>query len=337
MAASLPLGKRIMKKSTIFKTWVSLSLFLCLMFNFSENFAMQTIQDISLYSESYGDIKNPAILLSAGAGNQAILWPEQFCRDLAQKGYFVIRYDYRDSGLSSAIDYAVHPYTIMDLTADTTRILEKYGVNKAHYVGFSMGGQISQFAAAYYPKQVLSLALLATSTDFKPGLAALEGELKINSLSPPAAEYLKWATRKVDPSNQTLEEKINDYVLTWKLLDGSPKDFDENFYKQQANENFTRSKLQEPYINHAKAMKASAELHRTVPGLIKVPTLIIHGAEDPVFGMDHGQDLHTKIINSKLVIWHSFAHAISPRNFARIILEIDNFIRNEKTSNSHTQ
>jgi len=285
-------------------------------------------QNISLFSEAFGNKNFPAILLNAGAGNQAITWPEEFCKALAANGYFVIRYDYRDTGLSSQINYDENPYTVMDLAKDTINILKKYDLKKAHYVGYSMGGQIAQFIAAFQPEYVTSLILIGTSTDFKPGFNAFEGIYEKHGLSLPNPDYIKWATRKVDFANQSLEEKINDYISTWRYLDGSPHNFDQNFFKQQGIETFTRTKLQEPYLNHAKAMKSSFELHQKAPQHIKTPTLIIQGAKDPVFGVDHGTDLHSKIKNSKLTVLDNFAHAISPQNFDRIVHIVDDFIKN---------
>jgi len=74
-------------------------------------------------------------------------------------------------------------------------------------------------------------------------------------------------------------------------------------------------------------MKASYELHRHAPSLIDVPTLIIHGKKDPIFGIDHAKDLNSKIKSSNLIIWDDFAHAISPKNFTQIINAIDDFIK----------
>ncbi len=292
-------------------------------------------KEILLYSDTFGDKKNPAIILNAGVGNQGITWSEVFCKHLSEKGYFVIRYDYRDTGQSSIIDHNLHPYDLIDLAEDSIAILRKFGITQAHYVGYSMGGAIAALIAAYFPQHAFSLILIGTSSDFSPGFNAFEGKPASGSLTPPNAEYVKWATRNVNISKQSLNEKIKDYVRTWKILDGHPENFDEHFFKEQARTYYTRSKILEPFINHAKAMKKSYEAQQKSFENICMPTLIIHGGKDPVFGLDHGKDLHVKIKKSKLVVWNDFAHAISPQHFDRIINQIDSFIKENKERDSN--
>jgi pimeloyl-ACP methyl ester carboxylesterase len=283
--------------------------------------------EVNLFSETFGNQSNPAILLNAGAGNQAISWPDEFCTKLAARGYFVIRYDYRDTGLSTAIDFDKNPYNVMDLAFDTFKILNKYNVKKATYVGFSMGGELAQLVGGFHPKYATSLVLIGTSANFKVGFDAFAGVYHNDGLSPPNKDYIAWATRRVDVANQTLDEKVDAYVHTWKMLDGSPSNFDEAFFKAQGQLNYSRTKLWQPYVNHSKAMLASFQHQETAPALITIPTLIIQGANDPVFPPDHGRDLNSKIAGSKLLVLDSFAHAISPRNFDKLVNEIDGFLK----------
>ena len=287
---------------------------------------MSESQEIFLFSEAFGDKNNSAILLNSGAGGQSIMWADTFCKKLSDRGYFVIRYDYRDTGLSSQVDYEKNPYDIQDIAKDTLVILKTHNVQKAHFVGFSMGGQVAQFMGAYYPEHVLSLILLGTSTDFKPGFDAFEGNQN-KGLSAPDPGYVAWATRAIDFKGQTLDEKVEDYVETWRRLDGNSPEFREDYYRQEGRRNYRRTKLQTPYINHSKAMRASFEDHQKAPSLIKATTLIIQGGQDPVFGRDHGKSLKDQIKNSELIVWEDFSHAISPQNFDRIIEEIDKFIK----------
>lgn len=282
-----------------------------------------------IYSETFGDNRKPAIILNAGAGNQAITWPDEFCKQLEARGYFVIRYDYRDCGLSSAVDFSKHPYNTLDLAEDAIDILARYKVKQAHFVGFSMGGQVAQFVAAYKAASALSIVLIGTSIDFKPGFDAFAGVDHLTGLSAPNKDYIAWATRELPDLPQNLDEKIKDYVTTWRLLDGNSKDYDADFFAAQAKQVYSRSKLQTPYINHSQAMQASFKLHADVAAKIKVPTLIIHGKQDPVFPPDHAYAMHKAIKNSKLLLWDNFAHAISPQNFTRLVDAIDEFIKSQ--------
>jgi pimeloyl-ACP methyl ester carboxylesterase len=286
-------------------------------------------ETIKIYSEAFGNKTDPAILLNAGAGNQSITWATAFCQQLAKRGYYVIRYDYRDSGLSTAVDYTKAPYTVMDLMQDALNVLNQHNIKKAHFVGFSMGGQLAQFAGAYSPDRTLSLVLIATSPDFKPGFGAFGMTKSTSDLSHPTMEYIKWVSRPVDITQQTLNEKVNDYVISWKLLDGSPTNFDEAFYREQGKEHYTRTTLHQPFRNHAQAMCASFDLHAKAIPLIHCPTLIIHGEKDPVFPPDHAKKLAQAVPHSTFVLWEDFGHALSPRNFDRLIDNIDNFVKSK--------
>lgn len=135
-----------------------------------------------------------------------------------------------------------------------------------------------------------------------------------------------WA---IELSKQTLDQKVQDYVRLWKLLDGSPKHFDEAYFRAQGTLNYTRTPLQQPYIHHGYAMKASFAEQRAAPALIKLPTLIIQGKNDPVSPPDHGRDLAQQIQHSNLQIWDDFAHAISPQHFDRLVNTIDHFIQTQ--------
>ncbi len=94
---------------------------------------------------------------------QGIAWPDAFCRRLADAGFFVIRYDHRDTGKSSVVDYEAAPYTLGDLAEDAIGVLDSLGVERAHVVGGSMGGMIAQEIALAHPERVLSLTSYAST------------------------------------------------------------------------------------------------------------------------------------------------------------------------------
>ncbi len=278
--------------------------------------------NVKLWTEHFGRESFPAVLLIMGAGASGIFWPDQFCDFLAKDGFFIIRYDHRDTGRSSSIDYDKDPYTIHHLTQDALAILDAYNIDAAHVVGFSMGGEIAQFMGAYHPDRVKSLTLIATSTDMQPGFNALEGKKHAaTDLSTPKPEYVKWVTRKVDPAHQTMEDKIKDTLHTWRMLNGSEHGFDEKLYQDLIVTNMSISKNQNenPYLNHAKAMKASFADHHKTPSLIKLPTLIIHGTLDPVFGMDHATALKNTIPKAKLAHIQNMGHCLLPCYYSQIL------------------
>src|SRR5690606_19004247 len=118
--------------------------------------------NIQLCTESFGSIKNPAILLVAGATVSMLFWDEEFCQKLAEKGFFVIRYDNRDVGKSTNYEPGSTPYDIVDLTNDAISILDGYKIDKAHFVGISLGGLISQIASIKFADRVNSLTLMSS-------------------------------------------------------------------------------------------------------------------------------------------------------------------------------
>jgi len=194
-----------------------------------------------------------------------------------------------------------------------------------------MGGQVAMVTAAHFPEYVKSLILIGTSTDFKVGFDAFEGKnRKEKDLSPPDADYIKFASKKLDFSNMSNEEilktKIDYFINLWKRHDGNSDNFDLDYYQKLGYLTFTRTKLHASYFVHARSMKASYELHENAPALVNTPTLIIQGAKDPIFPLDHGEDLNHKIKDSKLVILKDFGHAINPRVTDTLLNEIMNFI-----------
>src|SRR5215212_5627178 len=133
---------------------------------------------IEIEYETFGDSSKPAILLIMGLGIQMLGWHEVFCNMLAERGYFVIRFDNRDVGLSTKIedgptpdvmqllagDYSSASYTLDDMADDTAGLLDELGIDKAHVVGVSMGGMIGQTLAIKHPERVLSLTSIMSTT-----------------------------------------------------------------------------------------------------------------------------------------------------------------------------
>ncbi len=127
--------------------------------------AIVDIGAIKLWYEDFGDSSSPAILLIMGAGGRGTEWPDNFCHALAEAGYYVIRYDHRDIGLSTHFDFEKNPYTLKELTQDALSLLDALKINQAHVVGVSMGGFITQMIAINYPERLLSQTLMMTSPE----------------------------------------------------------------------------------------------------------------------------------------------------------------------------
>lgn len=255
--------------------------------NFINNKEQPTMQNrivtsgnIELYTEHTGKASHPAILLIAGAMAPAKEWPDEFCQQLADEHYFVIRYDHRDIGLSSAIDYACNSYTITDLAHDAIAILDAYGIQKAHIVGHSMGGGIAQLLALDYPDRVLSITLISSSVLAQAELNAQENE---------SLEHT-WLIMAKNKPSANFAESLEGFLHSYAYLHGTiPMDKKmATEYIRAMYENTRPEHLQwfvrysagiDPLHNHVKAQQnikdRTQDLHT-----INVPVLVIHGEHD---------------------------------------------------------
>ncbi len=289
-------------------------LFFCLFLSSVSGFAqMAKTNGIEVWYETFGKKEDSAVLLVMGGGCQGIHWPTEFCRRLAAEGLYVIRYDHRDTGLSTCFDFAKAPYDMLDLTRDAIGLLDAIGVQKAHWVGLSMGGPIAQLAAVHFKERVTGITLMATSCDMEASVRACEGlAAGPNSLSPPNPDYVAFmkareATFKAKTQPPTISEQVDQSVEGWRMLSGSMP-FDEERYQEIWSYFFYRARHLESMWNHLLAIKQSYNLIRTIPYLVEVPTLILQGSADPIFGPDHGQALAKAIQGSRYMLVEGMGH-----------------------------
>lgn len=272
------------------------------------------------WTESFGNKENPAIILIMGSGCQGLLWPQKFCEKLADKGFFVIRYDNRDVGLSSLIDYQKSPYTLLDMAKDTVAILDDYGIQKAHVVGTSLGGIIAMLLEAHFPERVSSLTLMETTSDLRSNLAALQGKPTTSPLSPPKPEILEWIKSYLTNPPKTLDDQIERTVEGVRIANGPTAPFNETLNRELALQGFMRMRKIENSFNHVKAAEISYDLHTNALKKIKAPTLIIHGDQDPIFPLDHGKALKKAIPHAQLEIIAGMGHVMNT-HFDDILIE----------------
>lgn len=149
----------------------------------------------SLWSHSIGSGAGDVILLISGANAPALMWPDEFVEMLAFKGYRVIRYDHRDTGRSTFIEFDDASYTVEDLASDAVSILDAWEVNKANVVGFSIGATLGQVLALDYSDRLYSLTLMcgaALDVDFVGNMGrAFSGESSSDGLPLPNTEVLE--------------------------------------------------------------------------------------------------------------------------------------------------
>lgn len=260
--------------------------------------------DIHICTESFGDINNPTILLIMGATASMIYWEEEFCKRLSDQGFHVIRYDNRDVGKSITYKYGHPEYTFEDLADDAIQVLDGYKVDKAHIVGMSMGGIITQIVALKHPSRVLTISLIMTS-NFDSSLPRKDskvtealGELKITN----------WQNR---------DEVIESFMKKSKVLTSSKRVFAEEKIRRLNEEEFDRASNLQSRENHGFIRGWGLYLSRTCE--INVPTLVIHGTDDPIIPYEHGVHLTKIISNAVLVTLDGAGHELHHNDWDNII------------------
>ncbi|MEE2776770.1 MAG: alpha/beta hydrolase [Acidobacteriota bacterium] len=264
---------------------------------------------IEICTDSFGDRHDPAILLIMGAGASMILWADTFCERLAEGGRLVIRFDNRDTGRTTCCPLGEPNYSMQDMADDAVAVLDHYGVDKAHIAGASMGGMIAQLVGLNHPERVLTLIPIMSSPD--PGAVsdAMEGKETRYSLSPPsavvfaalaAAATLDWSDR---------EAVLDNRVEMFKVLSGSAHPYDEAASRELFGREIDRANDFPASQNHGLVVAATERWHDRLD-TIGVPTLVIHGTEDPILPFDHGQAIADAIAGAKLLAMPGVGHEL---------------------------
>ena len=252
---------------------------------------------VGLCTESFGDPKDPPILLVMGLSASMLWWEDGFCRSLAGYGRFVIRYDHRDTGRSTTFEPGRPGYSGGDLLADAVAVLDDYGLAAAHLVGVSAGGALVQLLALDFPSRIRSLVLISTS----PATAA------DRSLPPPTAafgQFIRSAT--LDWSDA---DSVIDYLVAYeRVLAGDQRRFEEAEVRDLVRRDAERARDFAARQNHE--LLEDDDKARQPLSSIQAPTLVIHGTADPMFPLAHGQALATEIPSARLLRLEGAGHGV---------------------------
>ncbi|MDD1514690.1 alpha/beta fold hydrolase [Priestia megaterium] len=267
------------------------------------------IDNVEICTESFGNPKNPAVLLIMGAMSSLDWWDEDFCLRLAEHERFVIRYDHRDLGRSTTYPPGTSNYTITDMADDAIGVLDAYSIDKAHIVGMSLGGMIGQILALRYPDRIDSLTLIASS------VFGTEAE----KLPPMDQRILDYHTKSasIDWSNQ--EETVPYLAGGWKILSGT-KPYEEKRMYKLAEREAARAKQLPSRFNHA-LLQGGCQYYDRLSE-ITIPTLIIHGTEDPALPYEHGLALAKAIAHANLIALDRTGHEVHSEDWEQIIKSI---------------
>lgn len=265
-----------------------------------------TSNGIDVWCETFGDADDPPILLIMGLGAQGIAWSESFCQALADGGRYVIRYDTRDTGKSTCVDFAENPYTLSDLADDAAGLLDALGLQSAHVVGASMGGMTAQELALRHPERVRTMTtIISTGAKADP-----ENPIGWTGGLPPMPDDLiaLFMEQAMNPPT-TEEEETQAFLQLARFLVGPKTEFDEAKVRDYRARELARATNFKATANHQLAVAASRDRWELLPS-IDCPTLVIYGTEDPMFGRPHAEALAKAIPGAKLLAIEGMGHDI---------------------------
>ena len=272
---------------------------------------------LHIWTESFGNYLHSPILLIAGAGAQSIFWEDEFCHRLAESDRFVVRFDNRDTGLSDCVDFESSPYTINDMAADAVSILDAYNLTAAHMVGASGGGLICQVLALEHRRRVLTISALISSP-----LGTGSSELPnsgYGDLPPPTPEFLEQLQDFVGRVPEDRDAFIDWTLRKYEAISGSLEAFDKKAKAERAELEFARARNLQAMNNHALAVYISPISGRALLGGLDVPTLVVHGTEDPLLPYAHGRAIAETIPGAELLTIEKMGHDLPRPAWSQII------------------
>lgn len=261
---------------------------------------------VELCVDSFGDRADSAILLIAGSSASMDWWEPEFCERLAAGPRFVIRYDLRDTGRSVSYEPGSPGYTLRELVEDAVGLLDALEILRADLVGASMGSGIAQLAALDHPERAASLTLLESS----PAGSAPD----LPSMSEKDAERFQVP----DPDWSNREAVIEYVVQMERACAGEGLEFDQPAARRRAARLVDRSRNVASALTNHNVMEHGDGWRERLAEL-EVPTLVIHGTDDPVLPLEHGLALEREITGAKLVTLERTGHEIPRRTWDVVV------------------
>jgi pimeloyl-ACP methyl ester carboxylesterase len=269
---------------------------------------------ISIEVEDTGEADRPAVLLVMGLGMQLIAWPEAFVQKLHDGGFRVVRFDNRDVGLSQhfpqlgvpnlVVALLKHrlrlpmraPYDLQAMAADSLGVLDALHIQAAHVIGVSMGGMIAQRVAIAAPQRVLSLTSIMSSS----GARGLPG---------PRSHVLKaLLARPLDREEHT---QVEHTVRVLRQIGSPAFPADQALVRERVVAAFHRNSDPEGVLRQMLAVAADRTRAKELSG-VRVPTLVVHGKDDPMVPFACGDDTARRIRGARLVAIAGLGHDLPP-------------------------
>jgi pimeloyl-ACP methyl ester carboxylesterase len=270
---------------------------------------------ITIEYESFGDRESPPVLLIMGLGSQLTRWRLGLIEALVDRGYFVIRFDNRDVGLSTWFDDVAADrndapgtpiYSLTELALDAVGLLDTLGLDSAHIVGASMGGMIAQIIAVKHPERTRTLvSIMSTPVSDGGNLAVL-------------------APYSVPASSRDVA--IENNVKLWRVLSGTGFPFDEELVRQEAARDFDRAYHPAGTGRQLLAILASGDRTSEL-SMVTAPTLVIHGEDDPLVDVAGGVATAAAIPGARLKLIPGMGHYIPPEFYDELASDFAEFFR----------
>ncbi len=278
---------------------------------------------IEIEYEAFGDSSAQPLLLIMGLGAQMISWDDALCAQLSDRGFRVVRFDNRDSGLSTWMDEAGLPdmaaalsgnpqpvYRLDDMAADAVGLLDALGIRKAHVVGASMGGFIAQLVAINHPERVLSLTSIMSGPGGADGVAPKPEGAAVLVLTPPV----------------TREERIEQAMSIRRVLVGPGDPFDESSERARATRAVDRA--YNPF-GTGRQLVAILAAEGRVGRLQRVgaPTLVIHGDADVLVPVQNGRIVAGAVPGARWLELEGMGHDLPQRVWPQVLDAIEQLAR----------
>ncbi len=266
---------------------------------------------ITICYETFGEAHNPPLLLVSGLGVQMIGWADDLCVKFVERGFFVIRYDNRDVGRSTRLEGLPvpkshqillrtifgrkfrHAYTLSDMARDGIGLLDALNIRAAHLFGVSMGGMIAQTMTIEHPHRVLSLTSMMSTTGERNIPRPTNAAMRVLLAAPPS----------------DLDGYITTSLDTYKTLSGSGYPLDESRMRPYFETVFKRGRYPAGTGRQLGAI-VNTDGRRSALQHVQVPTLVIHGDEDPLVHYEGGRDTAAAIPHAKLMTIHGLGHTL---------------------------
>jgi pimeloyl-ACP methyl ester carboxylesterase len=268
---------------------------------------------VDICVEAFGNPADPTLLMVQGACASMIRWDTDFCRELVNGGLYVIRFDNRDVGRSTSFTPGDPPYTLEDLADDAIGVLDAFGVERTHILGASSGGMICQLIALRHPATVRTMTLCISTPGIPEAARAVKpGELSQSEsdLPSPSAALLDKVRllANIDWSNEAAA--VEGFVMEARAMAGSKFLVDEAEVRRWGPLEYKRQNNIFSFRYNTPIAETHTPTWRHRLKEIKVPTLVIHGTDDPVLPYPHGVALSQEIPGAKLVTLEGVGHEL---------------------------